>query len=264
MATVEERVLLAHGLWSSERQLVPVYERLLELAAGTDCLEEATELLELQRQQVDDIKALIAALHMDTSTTYEAVTFPGAFEAILEFLRTTETDILENYYLNLDHHVVEPVPRQIMNRVTAKQVRQIRLLRRCIERRLRRPAPPPGVPAPPSARIEYVVQPGDTLFSIARRYGLTVEEILRANPQITNPDLIMPGEVIFIPARVAPTPPPGMFRRYVVQPGDTMFLIAQRFGISLQELIRANPGIDPNRIVPGQVINIPSPTGAVG
>ena len=264
MATVEERVLLAQGLWSSERQLVPVYERLLELAAGTDCLEEATELLELQRQQIEDIKALVAALQMDTSTTYEAVTFPQMFDALLEFLRTTETDILENYYLKLDQYVLEPIPRQIMNRVTAKQVRQIRLIRRCIDRRARRAAGPPTPPAPPAGRIEYVVQPGDTLFLIARRYGLTVEELLRANPQITNPDLIMPGEVISIPARAVPTPPPGMFRRYVVQPGDTMFLIAQRFGISLTELLRANPGVDPNLIVPGQVINIPGTVGAVG
>ncbi|MBE3520314.1 MAG: LysM peptidoglycan-binding domain-containing protein [Firmicutes bacterium] len=128
---------------------------------------------------------------------------------------------------------------------------------------MKRPAPP-GAPAPPAARIEYVVQPGDTLFLIARRHGLTLEEILRANPQITNPQLIMPGEVVFIPARVAPAPPPGMFRRYVVQPGDTMFLIARKFGISLQELVRANPGVDPDLILPGQVINVPSPTGAVG
>lgn len=263
MATVEERVLLAQGLWSSERQLVSVYERLLELAAGTDCLEESTELLELQRQEIHDIKALIAALQIDASTTYEAVTSPGTFDAILEFLRTAETDILENYYLKLDQYVVDPVARQIVNRATAKQVRQIRLLRRCIERRMKRPAPP-GAPAPPAARIEYVVQPGDTLFLIARRHGLTLEEILRANPQITNPQLIMPGEVVFIPARVAPAPPPGMFRRYVVQPGDTMFLIARKFGISLQELVRANPGVDPDLILPGQVINVPSPTGAVG
>lgn len=45
---------------------------------------------------------------------------------------------------------------------------------------------------------------------------------------------------------------------YTIQPGDTFFLIARRFGVTLQELIAANPQIpDPARIFPGQVICVP-------
>ena len=34
--------------------------------------------------------------------------------------------------------------------------------------------------------MEYIIQPGDTLFAIARRFGITLAELLAANPQITN------------------------------------------------------------------------------
>lgn len=50
----------------------------------------------------------------------------------------------------------------------------------------------------------YIVRAGDTLFLIARRYGVTIQQILNANPQITNPDLIFVGQVLCIPT--APLP----------------------------------------------------------
>lgn len=50
----------------------------------------------------------------------------------------------------------------------------------------------------------YTVRAGDTLFLIARRYGVTIQQILNANPQITNPDLIFVGQVLCIPT--APLP----------------------------------------------------------
>lgn len=116
--------------------------------------------------------------------------------------------------------------------------------------------------APPPGTTQYVIQPGDTLFEIARRLGITLDELLALNPQITDPSRIQPGQVINIPARVAP-PPPG--RTYVVQPGDTMYSIARRFGVSLEELIAANPQIpDPSRLTPGQRINIPVREGVPG
>jgi spore coat assembly protein SafA len=51
----------------------------------------------------------------------------------------------------------------------------------------------------PSVTV-YIVQPGDTLFKIAQRFGTTVDAILRANPEITDPNLIFPGQKILIPA----------------------------------------------------------------
>jgi spore coat assembly protein SafA len=44
-----------------------------------------------------------------------------------------------------------------------------------------------------------VVQRGDTLSGIAERFGVSLSDLEKANPQITNPDLIFPGQVIIIP-----------------------------------------------------------------
>ena len=68
------------------------------------------------------------------------------------------------------------------------------------------------------------------------------------------------GLPVSLKAQVIPPPPPvcsGFI--YTVQPGDTMFLIAQRFGVSLDALIAANPQIpDPALIFPGQQVCVPS------
>ncbi|MBE3575920.1 MAG: LysM peptidoglycan-binding domain-containing protein, partial [Firmicutes bacterium] len=123
------------------------------------------------------------------------------------------------------------------------------------------PPPPPPPPCPPGWGT-YRVQPGDTLFNIARRFGTTVEQLLRANPQITRPELIFPGQILCVP--VAPVCPAG-WRPYVVRPGDTLWDIARRAGITLTALIRANPQIpDPNRIFPGDIVCVPAtaPMGA--
>ena len=64
----------------------------------------------------------------------------------------------------------------------------------------RQPTPTPRpTPTPAPTPVTYTVQPGDTLFSIALRHALTVEQLLLANPQITNPDLVQIGQQIIIP-----------------------------------------------------------------
>jgi LysM repeat protein len=46
----------------------------------------------------------------------------------------------------------------------------------------------------------YTVRAGDTLFALSRRFGVTIEQILAANPQIVNRDTIFIGQVICIPS----------------------------------------------------------------
>jgi len=53
----------------------------------------------------------------------------------------------------------------------------------------------------------YTVKASDTLFNIAQRFGVTVQQIVAANPQIVNPNIIYVGQVICIPT-VTPTPAP--------------------------------------------------------
>jgi LysM repeat protein len=95
----------------------------------------------------------------------------------------------------------------------------------------------------------HVVVPGDTLSGIAQQFGVSLGALEAANPQITNPDLILPGQVIRIPTDVV---------IYAVQSGDTLSGIAQQFGVSLGTLEAANPQItNPDLILPGQVVRIP-------
>lgn len=59
----------------------------------------------------------------------------------------------------------------------------------------------PKTVSDPGTVTDYTVKAGDTLTAIARKFGTTVEALLKANPQIKNPDLIRVGEVIKIPGK---------------------------------------------------------------
>jgi LysM repeat protein len=109
-------------------------------------------------------------------------------------------------------------------------------------------APPPTQPPPPPSGGIYYVQRGDTLRKIAAKFNSTVDAILRANPQITNPNLIYVGQAIAIPGEAA---------TYAVQRGDTLRIIANKFGTTVDTLLALNPGIkNANLIYVGQVIRV--------
>ncbi|GEM_PF-3974575 len=122
----------------------------------------------------------------------------------------------------------------------------------------------PGGPGPGmSGGMTYVVQPGETWFSIAQRFGLPPEALAAANgmPVFQGP---YAGQTIIIPTPYMPQPqpvPPPMPGRivYIVQPKDTLFSIARRFGVSLVELAAINGIVDYNRIWVGQQLLIPAP-----
>ncbi|HOB22197.1 MAG: LysM peptidoglycan-binding domain-containing protein [Firmicutes bacterium] len=110
---------------------------------------------------------------------------------------------------------------------------------------------------PPGSR-RYTIAAGDTLFSLAQRFGTTVSAITSLNPGI-DPNRLRVGQVICIPGRrdPGPGPCPRNWVRYAIRPGDTLFAIAQRTGTTVQELINNNPGIDPNSLRVAQLICVP-------
>lgn len=112
----------------------------------------------------------------------------------------------------------------------------------------------------------YTVQPGDTLFLIAQRYGTTIEALRQANG-IVNADSLLVGQTLVLPGSGGTAPPSGgPGTTYTVRAGDTLFLIAQRFGTTVESLRRAN-GLTTDLIYPGTVLRLPesqTPGGSGG
>lgn len=136
----------------------------------------------------------------------------------------------------------------------------------------------------------HIIQPGETLRTIASLYGTTVEDLMSLN-DITNPNVIYSGQVISIvaeegaittPPTDTPTPSPeptatdapvavaeaansdgvsiiaGEPMLHTVAYGETLYRIATQYGMTVTELVRANGIVDPTRIFAGQQIIIPS------
>lgn len=114
-------------------------------------------------------------------------------------------------------------------------------------------------PRPQTETATYTVSPNDTLWDIAMSYGISVNALMAANPGV-DPQRLQNGQVLVIPgaeggaegaAPVAASTP------YTVRQDDTLWTIAAGFGISVDSLTAANPGVDPKLLRAGQVLTVP-------
>lgn len=136
----------------------------------------------------------------------------------------------------------------------------------------------------------HTIAKGESLGKVAGKYGITVKAILGANPAITNPDRIQIGQRLQIPSTAGKTSGVAGVSStatgavssvaakntksqvgeeavdeellYSIKPGDTLGRVAALHGLSLEELLKANPAIkSPDRVFVGQKILIPKKTG---
>lgn len=108
----------------------------------------------------------------------------------------------------------------------------------------------------------HTVGKKETLFGIARRYGLDINDLLERNPELT--EGLKEGVQVVIPVKAA-APGADAARRpaepmhlveHTVQPGETLFGIGQRYGVRPEEIQRANDGL-PEGLKAGAIIRIP-------
>lgn len=110
----------------------------------------------------------------------------------------------------------------------------------------------PSELALPAYYDAYIVQSGDSLFSIAQEFNTTVE-VLREINAIAAGDQLFAGQSILLPAQVG-----SFVEVYEVQPGDTLFGISQRFKTSVGIIQALNEIGDSTHIVSGQSLIVPS------
>jgi GH25 family lysozyme M1 (1,4-beta-N-acetylmuramidase)/LysM repeat protein len=119
---------------------------------------------------------------------------------------------------------------------------------------------------PPDATT-YKVKQGDTLQSIANQFGLSLSELVDANPQLIQPNMVLKIPVavvdISVPTDTGPTHEspttgtPTTEKTYTVKSGDTLSGIALKFGTTYGLIAQLN-GIEPPYVIhPGQVLKIP-------
>lgn len=127
----------------------------------------------------------------------------------------------------------------------------------------------PEAPAPqPSSEDTYTVKPGDSIERIARKNGTSAAVLYKLNGLKTT-SLIHPGQKIKLPKSTAqadnaqpsqpsPPSPPTSSQTHAVVSGDNFYRISQKYKVSVDQLIAANPDVNYRALKIGQKIKIPS------
>ncbi len=96
--------------------------------------------------------------------------------------------------------------------------------------------------------INYVVVKGDTLYSIANKYKVKVNDLIGANNlESTNLKI---GQILFIPGTES-------FTTYTVEKGDSLYKIANKYGVAIEDLMKEN-NLEGSLLVIGQTLIIPT------
>lgn len=105
----------------------------------------------------------------------------------------------------------------------------------------------------------YTVASGDTLYTIADKYDLPVSLLMKVN-YITNPYNVQIGTKLCIPgdeSQLPSTDEKPVSKTHTVVAGDTLYLIAKKHSVRLDDLMEANPDIDPYNLMIGTELYLP-------
>lgn len=104
----------------------------------------------------------------------------------------------------------------------------------------------------------HTVASGDTLYSMARAYQVSEQDIIEANANLSASSLRL-GAQIYVPVQqptTAAARPDGNYRLHTVEQGETILHIAHAYKISPEVLVEDNPGVDPVKLEAGSQIRI--------
>lgn len=107
----------------------------------------------------------------------------------------------------------------------------------------------------------HIVKEGESLYELSQKYNVPLAKLIDANPQLVDPNKLDVGAKIKVPTE--PVPVPGgsqpIIHKHTVKQGDTLWKLSKAWGVTLKEMIDANPQLkNPNALLVGEVVNIPS------
>lgn len=186
-------------------------------------IDNTKDAAKLQNNLLDYVEGVVEAIAEYTNTPYTA---PGITD---EFYTVKKGDTL--YSIASKYNTTVNTLRQINN--LTSDILKIGQVLRVKEKGI------PEMPnKPPITNYEYyTVQKGDTLYSISSRYFINVEELKRLNDLTSNTLFI--GQQLIVPTD-GNVSEPEQYTTYTVVKGDSLWSIAKRYGITVDDIIQLN------------------------
>jgi uncharacterized protein YkwD len=116
-----------------------------------------------------------------------------------------------------------------------------------------------ATPQPTPKLVFHIIEPGDTLLALALQYDTSVELLMAAN-WISDPGGLQIGQKLVIPPENGTLPDPILWAPtadHEVEPGDTLLDLALEYGSSVEDILAANPDLEPTSLQIGQQLSVP-------